>query len=191
MAYALDQFLDECRRVGQGCTAADCVDRILPLMRRLLTGDLAFLADEHRRADPDHYARNAVHLSKDGSFSLFALVWQPGQWTPVHDHGTWGVVGVVEGLLEERGYQRTDIAHGGDDNGEDGIALERGGSVLLPPGAVTSFVPNPDHIHMTGVADDNSPCLSLHLYGRVLSDFHVYDVARGTRKLIQVAHYES
>jgi len=69
--------------------------------------------------------------------------------------------------------------------------LERGGSVLLPPGAVTSFVPNPDHIHMTGVADGNPPCLSLHLYGRVLSDFHVYNVVRGTRKLIRVAHYES
>jgi predicted metal-dependent enzyme (double-stranded beta helix superfamily) len=28
----------------------------------------------------------------------------PGQWTPVHDHGSWGVVGVVEGVLEERSY---------------------------------------------------------------------------------------
>ena len=27
--------------------------------------------------------------------TLFALVWLPGQWTPIHDHGTWGVVGVV------------------------------------------------------------------------------------------------
>lgn len=191
MSYTLDSFIDDCRSAGHGCSAAECVDKILPLMRLLLTGDLGFLTDEHRRSDPDHYRRNAVHLSKDGSFSLFALVWLPGQWTPVHDHGTWGVVGVVEGLLEERGYQRTDAFDGGGDDKDDGIALERGGSVLLPPGAVTSFVPNPDHIHMTGVADTNDACLSLHLYGRVLSDFHVYNVARGTRKLIQVAHYDS
>jgi len=187
MSYTLESFLDDCRSAGTGCSAAECVDRILPLMRLLLTDDLDFLSDEHRLGDPDHYRRNAVHLSKDGSFSLFALVWQPGQWTPVHDHGTWGVVGVVEGLLEERAYQRTDADHTRD----EGIALERGGSVLLPPGAVTSFVPNPDHIHMTGVAETAEPCLSLHLYGRVLSDFHVYNVARGTRRLIEVAHYES
>jgi len=28
------------------------------------------------------------------------LVWLPGQWTPVHDHGSWGVVGLVRGVLE-------------------------------------------------------------------------------------------
>lgn len=187
MSEALRQFIDDSRRVSAGCAAADCVDAILPLMQSLLTGPLDFIENAHRRSDPDHYARNAIHLSDDGSISLFALVWQPGQWTPVHDHGTWGVVGVAEGLLEERAYQRTDDA--GDAN--EGISLARGGSVMLPPGAVTSFVPNPDHIHRTGVAEDRDACLSLHLYGRVLSDFHIYDVDGGTRKLIQVAHFES
>ena len=186
--YGLDAFIEDSRGAATpACSAADCVDRIAPLMRKLLIGGLDFLDDSHRRSDPDHYARNAVHLSPDGSFSLFALVWRPGQWTPVHDHGTWGVVGVVDGVLAERGYQRTD----GDDDRGEGIVLERGGMVMLPPGAVTSFVPNPDHIHMTGVDADAEPCLSLHLYGRVLSDFHIYDVAAGTRKLIKVAHYES
>jgi len=183
----LKSFIATCREVSGGCSAAECVDAILPLMRDLLTGPLDFIEDGHRRSDPDHYARNAVHVSEDGVFSLYALVWLPGQWTPVHDHGTWGVVGVVEGLLEERAYQRTDTTP----DAMEGISLARGGSVLLPPGAVTSFVPNPDHIHMTGVADDRTPCLSLHLYGRVLSDFHVYDTDAGTRKLIKVAHYES
>ena len=32
--------------------------------------------------------------ASDASLSLYALVWLPGQWTPVHDHGSWGVVGV-------------------------------------------------------------------------------------------------
>lgn len=183
----IEDFLRACRNVSRGCSAAECVDAILPLMHDLLAGPMDFIEDHHRRSDPDHYARNAVHVSDDGDFSLYALVWLPGQWTPVHDHGTWGVVGVIEGLLEERAYQRV------DDNPDamDGIELARGGSVLLPPGAVTSFVPNPDHIHRTGVADDRAACLSLHLYGRVLSNFHVYDVDAGTRKLIQVAHYDS
>ena len=59
-----------------------------------------------------------------------------------------GVVGIVEGLLEERSFMAID----GEITGDTGIRLRRGGVVLLNPGSVTSFVPNPDHIHMTGVA---------------------------------------
>jgi hypothetical protein len=71
------------------------------------------------------------------------------------------------------------------------IDLRPGGLVLLTEGAVTTFVPNPDHIHQTGVAADRPQAVSLHLYGRALHDFHVYDVAAGTRQAIEVTHYES
>ncbi len=63
--------------------------------------------------------------------------------------------------------------------------------ILLNPGSVTSFVPNPDHIHMTGVAEDREMCVSLHLYGRNMNSFHTYDVVAGTRQLIDVPHQES
>jgi len=75
--------------------------------------------------------------------------------------------------------------------GDTGIRLRRGGVVLLNPGAVTTFVPNPDHIHMTGVAAERPRCVSLHLYGRNMDSLYVYDVAAGTRTLINVPHLES
>ena len=166
---------------------ADRVIAIAPLMRELLNGDRSFLNEAHYRSDPDHYTRNAIHIDPDGHLSLFALVWLPGQWTPVHDHGSWGVVGVVEGLLEERAYMAAD----GDIRADTGIRLRRGGVVLLNPGAVTSFVPNPDHIHMTGVAEGRPRCVSLHLYGRNMNSFHIYNVPAGTRRLIDLPHHES
>ena len=188
MERPLDRFIGNCRQViAQTPDAADRVMEIAPLMLDLLRDGPQFLRPEHYREDPDHYARNAIYICPDGELSLFALVWLPGQWTPVHDHGSWGVVGVVEGLLEERAYM---CAHG-DIAGDSGIHLRRGGVVLLNPGAVTTFVPNPDHIHMTGVASDRSRCVSLHLYGRNMDSFHVYDVPGGTRRLINVAHYQS
>jgi hypothetical protein len=61
----------------------------------------------------------------------------------------------------------------------------------MTEGTVTTFVPNPDHIHMTGVPAERAQAVSLHLYGRTLSSFHVYDVAAGTRRLIDVPHYKS
>jgi len=156
-------------------------------MARLVGRAGGFLKPDHYRTDPAHYARNAVYLAPDRSLSLYALVWLPGQWTPVHDHGTWGVVGVVEGVLEERAYMSVD----GEIRGDRGIRLKRGGLVLLPPGAVSTFVPNPDHIHKTGVPPGRGRVVSLHLYGRMMNSFHEYDVDRGTRRLIDVPHQES
>ena len=188
MDRSLDRFIHDAHAViDRHEDAADRVTLIAPLMRRLLACDKAFLTLDHFRSNPHHYERNAIHISPDGSLSLFALVWLPGQWTPVHDHGSWGVVGVVQGWLEERAYMAID----GEIAADSGIRLRRGGVILLNPGAVTSFVPNPDHIHMTGVAADSETCVSLHLYGRNMSSFHIYDVAAGTRRLIDVPHQES
>lgn len=186
--YDLETFIAECRAAACGCPdPADCVTEIAPLMLRVLANARHFLKPAHYRTDPAHYARNAIFIAPEQDLSLYALVWLPGQWTPVHDHGSWGVVGVVQGVLEERAYMAVD----GEITRNDGIRLKRGGNVLLPPGAVTTFVPNPDHIHKTGVPSDRELAVSLHLYGRMMSSFHCYDVDQGTRELVNVAHQES
>ena len=105
----------------------------------------------------------------------------------MHDHGTWGVVGIVQGVLEERNLIRVSA----DDGQNAGIDLRRGGPILLGEGTVTTFVPNPDHIHKTGVPEDRAQAVSLHLYGRAMNSFHVYDVEAGTRQCIEVFHNES
>jgi predicted metal-dependent enzyme (double-stranded beta helix superfamily) len=166
---------------------ADCVLALAPLMLDLIGNAPAFLEPRHFRSEPDHYARNLVYDAPDGSLSLYTLVWLPGQWTPIHDHGSWGVVGVLEGVLEERSYVRLSPDRGLD----AGIELVRGGVILLGRGAVTSFVPNPDHIHVTGVPTGRSRVVSLHLYGRMMNSFHTYDVASGTRQRVTVEHNES
>ena len=169
------------------CEPADCVLALAPLMLELIESAGTFLEPRHFRSEPDHYARNLVYATADGGLSLYTLVWSPGQWTQVHDHGSWGVVGILEGVLEERGYVRLSPDRGID----QGIELVRGGVILLGQGAVTSFVPNPDHIHVTGVPAERPRAVSLHLYGRTMNAFNIYDVAAGTRKRIDVAHNES
>jgi predicted metal-dependent enzyme (double-stranded beta helix superfamily) len=186
---ALESFRQACATVLRDTSVpAGIVRRIAPDMRALAIAAPAFLEASHRRADPEHYARNLI-FSDDDTLSLFALVWTPGQWTPIHDHGTWGVVGIVEGVLEEQAYMRTDADPCADRDA--GIALAPGDLVLLPPGSVSTFVPNPDHIHVTGVPLDRPLTLSLHLYGRMLNNFHVYDRPAGTRRLIEAEHTDT
>jgi predicted metal-dependent enzyme (double-stranded beta helix superfamily) len=166
---------------------ADCVLALAPLMLDLIEHAGTFLEPQHYRSNAAGYTRNLIFDAPDASLSLYSIVWLPGQWTPVHDHGSWGVVGVVEGVLEERGYVRLSPDRGADED----IDLARGGTVLLRHGAVTSFVPNPDHIHVTGVPIERTRAVSLHLYGRTMTDFNIYDVAGRTRRRIAVAHNES
>jgi predicted metal-dependent enzyme (double-stranded beta helix superfamily) len=165
----------------------DCVLALAPVMHELIERATTLLEPRHYRSDPNHYARNLVYAAPDASLSLYALVWSPGQWSPVHDHCSWGVVGVLEGVLEERSYVRLSPDLGTD----EGIQLARGGVVLLGRGAVTSFVPNPDHIHVTGVSPQRPRAVSLHLYGRTMNSFNTYDLASGTRQRVLVEHNES
>ena len=185
---ALDEFVNQAvDRSRRHPAPADCVMELAPLMLELLAGAKQFLQPQHYRSDPGGYTRNLVYATPDKSLSLYSIVWLPGQWTPIHDHGSWGVVGVVEGVLEERSYVRLSLDRDADDN----IELVRGGVVLLSRGAVTTFVPNPDHIHVTGVPPERSRAVSLHLYGRMMSNFNTYDLATRTRRRITVAHNES
>lgn len=186
--YSLDDFLKDTKAaVSKSIEPADSVEAVAPLMHRLLMEDQSFLKPTHFRSEPDHYARNAVFMDEESGLSLYTLVWLPGQWTPVHDHGTWGVVGIVQGVLEERNFIRMD----NNSKTDTDIELCRGGPILLSEGTVTTFVPNPDHIHRTGVPSNRETTVSLHLYGREMNSFFVYDVDAKSRKLIEVFHNES
>lgn len=184
----LTTFIEACRDCAlQNPEPADAVHAIAPHMHDLIGAAESFLKPEHLRPEALHYARNAIYIAPDSSMSLYALVWTPGQWTPIHDHGSWGVVGVWRGVLHERSFIRADSGREQDTN----IDLYRGGVLLLAPGTVTSFVPNPDHIHVTGVPGDAAPVVSLHLYGRNMDSFHIYDPGTRSRSRVQVGHNES
>ena len=93
--------------------------------------------------------------------------------------------------LRSTGRSLSIVSLTADRGADEDIDLVRGGIILLRQGAVTSFVPNPDHIHVTGVSTERSRAVSLHLYGRTMSNFNIYDVDARTRRRIAVAHNES
>ena len=67
--------------------------------RRLLT-------PAQRRSSADHYRTNVVHVHPAGLYSVVALVWRPGQRTPIHSHRSWCAVAVHEGREVERTFRR-------------------------------------------------------------------------------------
>src|SRR4030081_3781324 len=72
------------------------------LRRHLPSPDV--LTAEQRFGSPDGYRSHTLHVEPDGSFSILALVWRPGQMTRIHDHVTWCVFGVIQGVEHEELY---------------------------------------------------------------------------------------
>lgn len=68
----------------------------------------AWLPQEQRRANHERYARHLIYADPAGLFSILAIVWAPGQMSPVHAHLTWCSVAVYDGTLSESFYDLRD-----------------------------------------------------------------------------------
>ncbi|MFJ6695114.1 cysteine dioxygenase [Streptomyces sp. NPDC091272] len=119
------------------------------------------LTEEQRESDPSRYRQHLLHAEHDGSFSIVALVWLPGQRTSVHDHVAWCTTGVHVGEEHERRYR---LIPAGESAGARLVATE---DVVNPQGAVCGFAP-PGDIHRVRNAGGDL-AISLHVYGADIS----------------------
>jgi len=136
------------RRANWQQTAALVADQL----RRHLPGP-EILTRAERTGDAAGYRCHVLHVEPDGSFSVTAMVWRPGQVTPVHDHVTWCVFGVVQGIEYEELYQVS----------ADGSHLEEIGRSQNDQGEVSGFAP-PGDIHRVRNRGDEI-AVSVHVYG--------------------------
>jgi len=134
---------------------ADTADLVAERLRAHLPApDL--LTAEQRYGDPLRYRCHVLHAESDGSFSITALVWRPGQTTPIHDHVTWCVAGVIQGEEQEDRYVL-----------RDDCWLEFAGTSVNSVGSVTGIAP-PGDIHRVHNGGSQT-AISLHVYGTDLS----------------------
>lgn len=120
-------------------------------LRPLLAQD-GWLADEHQAPGEDTYRQHLLHVSSCRRMSVVALVWRPGQTTPIHDHVSWCVVGVYRGRERETRYRLV----GGE--------LERTGTIEASPGHVEALIPPAENIHSVEAGGDELT-ISIHVYG--------------------------
>jgi 3-mercaptopropionate dioxygenase len=106
------------------------------------------LSAGQRRGSPDGYRSHTLHVERDGSFSIVALVWRPGQVTRIHDHLTWCVFGVVQGVEHEELFDADLNLIGHRDN---------------HVGDVSGFAPPGDIHRVRNIA--GTTAISIHIYG--------------------------
>jgi predicted metal-dependent enzyme (double-stranded beta helix superfamily) len=142
----------------QICSPEETADLVAGVLRRHLP-ERGILSAEQLQGDPQRYAQHVLHVEPDGCFSIVALIWRPGQSTPVHDHVAWCVVGVIDGVEQETRYRLVE---------SDGRpTLQRCAVDYNPAGTVCAIAP-PGDIHSVRNAGAQV-AVSLHIYG---ADIH-------------------
>jgi predicted metal-dependent enzyme (double-stranded beta helix superfamily) len=106
------------------------------------------LTAEQRLGSPDSYVGHTLHVEPDGSFSIVGLVWRSGQITRIHDHVTWCVFGVIQGIEHEELFD---------------AELNLVGRSANHVGDVSGFAP-PGDIHRVHNTDETT-AISIHVYG--------------------------
>jgi predicted metal-dependent enzyme (double-stranded beta helix superfamily) len=133
--------------VDAHASPAETAQRVaVQLRRHLPTPEL--LTAEQRLGSADGYRSHTLHVEPDGSFSIVALVWRPGQLTRIHDHTTWCVFGVIQGVEHEDLFDADLNVIGRSDNRVGDV------SGFAPPGDI-------HRVHNTG----EETAISIHVYG--------------------------
>lgn len=150
MSAVLEAMVESVRPRVRGADPAAVAGDVSAAIRPFLA-EPGLLEPAQCTGDEEHYAQHVLHVEPGGGFSVVALVWLPGQCTPVHDHVAWCVTGVYCGVEHEQRY------------------AVRGGR-LVPteqttnhPGEVCGFAP-PGDIHVVRNAG-NRKAISIHVYG--------------------------
>lgn len=101
--------------------------------------------------------RDPEHL-----FSIRMFLRQPGEFDPIHDHNSWGVISPALGELDVVSYRRREQGER-----KDVADIEEAGRIILKPGDI-SCVRGPESIHKTGNPGEQMN-IQISLYGSVLT----------------------
>ncbi len=124
-----------------------------------ILGDPDLLNADQLLVKKEGFTLNQIHIESDESFSIGAGIWDVGQTTPIHDHGTWGVIGIYRGMENEESFLR----EGPRENGAR-VKLTPQGKRLAGPGDVFVCCTQDNDVHRVSCAS-SEPVVGIHVYG--------------------------
>ncbi|WP_404451015.1 cysteine dioxygenase family protein [Virgibacillus necropolis] len=166
--YGLTDFVKEMTAVVEGnLEDAKRVKEAERLVGKLVRTK-SWLQTEELTSNDNHYARYSLYHDPQDRFEVIALVWKPGQRTPLHDHdGTWGVEGVFSGRIKVDNYLQVEKMS------DDVMKLCHTGSLTVSEQSTAQLLP-PADCHILE-ADGDQTAITIHVYGKRLNSFLIYD----------------
>ncbi len=176
------------RRLDEAVAVRDDAGRCQNVKRALIeivASGQDFVDPVFLQPAPNKYARRLLHRDPEGRYTALVMVWDRGQGTPLHDHaGHWCVECVYRGRIRVTSYS----VRGGDP--ENGIVhFEKEQVVMAGVGEAGALIP-PFEYHVLENADQ-TPTITIHVYGEELTYCHVFDPVDGGghRRVFRELHY--
>ena len=142
------------------------------LLERLLVQD-DWLPAQFAQPHPEFYRQYLLYADPLERFSVVSFVWGPGQKTPVHDHLTWGLIGMLRGQeIDTQYFKQADGTY------------QRGVSLTLVPGEVLSVSPSTHDVHSVANFYTDQTSISIHVYGGNIGRIsrHAFEADTGAQK---------
>jgi len=157
----LGAFIAEVRTlVARATSPIETVAALREPFSRLLA-DRTWLPSAFRQPSPQSGMGGGisswlVYRSADRSLTLMSLVVPPESATPIHDHLSWGLVGLYDGTQEERVFR--ELGRSGDGHRQLELVTVR----QLQAGQFYDLIPPKNDIHSVKTTSP-TPSISLHL----------------------------
>jgi predicted metal-dependent enzyme (double-stranded beta helix superfamily) len=158
------QFVDNLKSIVTDGQDESVVLKSVSEELQQILGKPDWLPASHTKPRDDRYAQYPLYVDPQGRFSVVSFVWKPGQWTPVHDHTVWGVVGIHQGVERTEAYREVDGK------------LQKTKTIDANVGEVGAVSPAIGDVHRVGnVSEDVA--ISIHVYGGNIGTVkrHVFD----------------
>ncbi|AIF44304.1 cysteine dioxygenase family protein [Virgibacillus sp. SK37] len=167
--YSLKEFVqDMTRLVEDNIEEATLVNSTEGLVGELIkTND--WLPNSVYQVNENGYTRHSLYRDPENRFEVLALGWKAGQKTPLHDHdGTWGVEGVVTGMMKVKNFVRNEEEEG------EYVKLIPAGTVRLNEHSTGELLPPADCHILESVGEKMA--VTIHVYGKQLTKFRLFQL---------------
>ncbi|MBC7475142.1 MAG: cysteine dioxygenase family protein [Candidatus Sericytochromatia bacterium] len=160
--YNFSNFVAELEEiVSKSSSDKEIIHHSSNSMKKLLSNH-ELIQDEHLSGEP------TIYKSADNGFIIQLFTWSPGCETPVHDHETWGIMGLYENSLKIAEYCFLPI-----DNNQ--TELREIQTYVAEKGDVCYIIqPDEDIHHISNPSDQRS--ISIHVYGKQIDEYNIYDL---------------
>ncbi len=135
----------------------DHIPSIVASQLRSFLSARELLNQTQRQPNADHCQRHTLYRDEAGEFTVLALIWLPGQETPVHGHLAWGALGLYAGELNVTNYEIFGT-HAGQ------MHVKQISEIDAREGDVSSMTGGINDIHRIRNTSCK-PAISIHVYG--------------------------
>jgi predicted metal-dependent enzyme (double-stranded beta helix superfamily) len=150
------------------------LQKICPLVRRLLNSSEWILTSFLLPDRETGWSVQMLYDEPDFALTVQTVAWSPQSISPIHNHGSWGIVALIDGAEKNTFWQRSPTPEFPD-------RIVKTGENILMAGDILCLMPNA--IHQIEVIGDE-PTISFNVYGITeYSKRFEFDLERRTAKV--------